>query len=176
MSNFSEIDWSKSLIMAIIVLSVNCLSCKRSVPNQSNRDNTATNQLVRIDEPVCTPSRNKIIKGNVHISVDTLPEYPGGYEKFLKYVNANLKYPAGTKEVVSRVIITFVVNQDGSLSDIEVAGHRQNPLFENEALRVVKKSPKWIPGKIKGKAVRTQYTVPILFQQQQVPPSYRLPE
>jgi len=162
MPYFSEIDWSKSLIMAIFVLSLNCLSCKRSVQNQSNRDNAATNQLVRIDEPVCTPSRKKIMKGNVHISVDTLPEYPGGYEKFIKYVNANLKYPAGTKEV-GRVIITFVVNQDGSLSHIEVAGHRQNPLFENEALRVVKKSPKWISGKIKGKAVRTQYTVPILF-------------
>jgi protein TonB len=123
-------------------------------------------QTVQPDEAVCTVSRSKLIKSNVHTLVEQLPEFPGGYTKFLKFVNTNLKYPTGTKEIVSRVIITFVVNRDGSLSDLEIAGRRQNPLFEREALRVMKKSPKWKPGKIEGKVVRTQYTVPILFQQQ----------
>jgi TonB family protein len=123
-------------------------------------------QRVWPDEPVCPVSRSKLIKGNVHTSVDELPKFPGGQQKLMSYVNTNLKYPTGTKEIVSRVIVTFIVNRDGSLSDLEISGRRHNALFEIEALRVVKKSPKWIPGKIKGKAVRTQYTVPILFQQQ----------
>jgi protein TonB len=152
-----------STLLALLVLSS---AYNFVIAQQKHLMLQGDNQNVRPDEPVCTISRIKLIKGDVYFAVDELPQFPGGQKKFMSYVNTNLKHPTGTNDIVSRVIITFVVNRDGSLSNLEVIGRRHNAVFEKEALRVMKKSPKWKPGKIKGKAVRTQYTVPILFQQQ----------
>jgi TonB family protein len=165
MKYLGKIDFRGSLPVILFLVGFNCLSCKRNIPNQGSPEKTVTNQLGKIDEPVCGPSRGAIIKGNVHIRVDVFPEYPGGYSKFYEFVKAHIKYPAKAHGAFGRVIVTFVVNRDGSLSNMELVGRKQHPALEKEALRVMKKSPKWIPGKIKGKSVRTQYTVPILFQQ-----------
>ena len=175
MPNFRETDRNKSLIMAIFVLSLNCLSCKRNTPNQGSPEKKVTNQLGKIDEPVCGPSRGAIIKGNVHISVDVLPAFPGGYSKFNEFVNAHLKYPAKAHGAFGRVNVTFVINRNGSLSDIEAVGRKMHPALEKEALRIVRASPKWRPGKLKGKKVRVLWTVPIVFLPPPVPPSYHRP-
>lgn len=166
----------KLLPVVIAVFGLTFLSCKRNIPNQGSPEKTATNQLVRIDEPVCGPSRCTIIKGNVHIAVDVLPEFPGGYSKFNEFVSAHLKYPAKAQGVYGRVNVTFVINRNGSLSNIERVGRKLHPALEREAFRIMRASPKWRPGKIKGKAVRTQYTVPIVFLPPPVPPSYHRPE
>jgi TonB family protein len=160
----TQVKTSISAVLTLFVLS-SAYSFSAAQPKQKISILEGDIQTVRPGEAICPVSKGKLIKGNVHTAVDELPEFPGGQKKLMSYINTNLKHPPGANDIVTRVIITFVVNPDGSLSDLEIAGRRQNPLFEKEALRVVQKSPKWIPGKIKGKAVRTQYTVPILFQQ-----------
>lgn len=93
------------------------------------------------------------------------PEFPGGTRKFAKYLRKNLKYPPQARRmgIEGKVFVEFVVNRDGSLVDIKVikgigAG------CDKEAIRVLKKSPKWKPGKQRGKAVRVRMSVPINFQ------------
>lgn len=100
----------------------------------------------------------------IFVSVEVLPEFKGEYESFEAFVRKNLNNAKALKP--GRTNITFVVEKDGSLSNIKAAGRLLNEGATKEAIRVVKLSPKWIPGKQNGISVRTQYTIPILFQQQ----------
>ncbi|WP_353959435.1 TonB family protein [Mucilaginibacter aquaedulcis] len=103
-------------------------------------------------------------KSNVYTSVDKVPEFPGGLEAFGKFLGANVRYPADAREhgIQGRVIVTFVVERDGSLSGYEVR-RGVNKQLDDEAVRVLKLSPKWEPGVRGNEKVRTQYTVPINF-------------
>lgn len=104
----------------------------------------------------------------VFMVVEEMPEFPGGTEALLEYLRSNLQYPEKCKEnkIQGRVIITFVVNKDGSIVEpavVKSAGPEGVEL-DVEALRVVSSMPAWTPGKHKGEAVRVQYTVPITFK------------
>ncbi|MGV8877685.1 MAG: TonB family protein [Sphingobacteriaceae bacterium] len=97
--------------------------------------------------------------------VEQLPKFPdGGDAAFGKYLASNIKYPAIAKEnkIEGRVIVSFIVELDGALSDIKVLRDIGGSCGE-EAIRVLKASPKWIPGMQNGKAVRVAYTCPITF-------------
>ena len=96
---------------------------------------------------------------------ETLPGFPGGLTAFSKFLAANLRYPAIAREnnIQGRVFLSFVVEKDGSLSDIKVARGIGGGCDE-EAVRVIAISPKWNPGMQNGKAVRVSYTVPVFFQ------------
>ncbi len=98
-------------------------------------------------------------------SVEQLPKFPGGDEQFGKFLAGNLKYPAEAKEkhISGRVFVSFVVEKDGSLTDIKVLRGLGYGTDE-EAVRVLKASPKWSPGMKEGKKVRVQFTMPIFFQ------------
>ncbi len=100
----------------------------------------------------------------VYTSVQTLPQFPGGVDGFMRFMHTNLRYPAEAKKqkVQGRVNVNFVVERDGSLSNIKAVG-RPNALLTDEALRTIKASPKWTPGKQGGIPVRTQFTVPVVF-------------
>lgn len=101
----------------------------------------------------------------VYEVVDVMPEFPGGETELLKYMARNVKYPAESvkyKEEGS-LSLSFIINKDGSLSDIKVV-KSLTPLLDAEAVRVVKNMPKWTPGKVKGKVVRVAYTTPITFK------------
>ena len=100
-------------------------------------------------------------KEPIFTSVEGLPEFPGGYQKFLAFVKENLDQSKSS--VAGRANITFVVEQDGTLSDIKAVGRIFDENAINEAIRVMKLSPKWNPGKQNGKPVRVQYTLPIVF-------------
>ncbi len=93
-----------------------------------------------------------------------MPEFPGGMNSLLDYIAKNIKYPeeAQQKGIKGRVILQFIVNTDGSLSDFKII-RGVDPQLDAEALRVVKSMPKWTPGKDKGKVVPVYYTVPISF-------------
>lgn len=80
------------------------------------------------------------------------------------YLNSNVKYPAAAQEngVQGRVIVQFIIEKDGSISDVKVASGG-DPSLEREAMRVVKAMPKWNPGKLKGIAVRVKNEVPVVF-------------
>ena len=91
--------------------------------------------------------------------------FPGGPQALLNYLSEHINYPEGYEEtcVQGRVVITFVVEKDGSLSDITVVKSLEKA-FDEEALRAVKSMPNWIPGMQDGKPVRVKYTVPVNFR------------
>ena len=97
--------------------------------------------------------------------VDQMPEFPGGTEAMMHYVADNVKYPdeAKDKDISGRVFISFVVEKDGSVSNVEVKRGIGGGCDE-EAVRVVSSLPKWKPGKKDGKPVRVNYMMPIVFK------------
>lgn len=96
--------------------------------------------------------------------VEQDPEFPGGVEALYKYIQQNIKYPQLAKEnnITGRVFVTFVVEKDGSVSNVKAARDIGGGCGA-EAVRVVKSLPKWTPGKQRGKAVRAAYTLPVNF-------------
>ena len=99
--------------------------------------------------------------------VEQMPTFPGGQQELMAYLGKNIKYPTIAQEngTQGRVIIQFVVERDGSITDVRVA-RGVDPYLDKEAVRVVKSMPKWLPGKQNGKAVRVKFTVPVMFRLQ----------
>ena len=97
--------------------------------------------------------------------VEKMPEYPGGQAALFEYLQKNVKYPADAekKKEEGRVLVTFVVNTDGSITDIEVV-RKTFPSLDAEAVRVISGMPRWKPGEQKGQKVRVKYTVPLTFR------------
>ena len=121
-----------------------------------------------IDEPVGDGPVNAVKTedtNEIYTSVEVLPTFNGDYGKFLQ---KNLRYPPIAREnnIQGRVIVNFVVEKDGSLTDIKV-GRGIGGGCDEEAMRVIKSSPKWNPGVQNGRNVRVNYTIPIFFQLQQ---------
>lgn len=100
----------------------------------------------------------------VYDEVDEMPSFPGGLNGLMTFLAQNMVYPVTAQEngVQGRVIISFVVETDGSITDVKVA-RSVDPSLDREAMRVVKAMPKWMPGKKDGKPVRVKYTVPMVF-------------
>ena len=101
---------------------------------------------------------------SVYDEVEVMPEFPGGMQAMIEFIQTNIKYPkdATKQEVGGRVMVMFVVETDGSLSNVRVA-RKVFPSLDAEAVRVVKSMPKWKPGKEKGRLVRVNFTMPIVF-------------
>lgn len=96
--------------------------------------------------------------------VEELPEFPGGMTEFMKWLTKNLRYPAeaAKQKIQGKVLVSFIVNKDGTISDIKQE-NQVNPLLDREAIRVIRMMPKWKPGKDKGKVCRTMIVVPVVF-------------
>lgn len=101
----------------------------------------------------------------VYQVVGQQPNFPGGKEELFKYLAHNMIYPADAakNKVEGRVLVTFVIEHDGSISNVNVV-NSVYPSLDKEAIRVVSEMPKWIPGKANGKTVRVKYTIPITFR------------
>jgi protein TonB len=101
----------------------------------------------------------------VYRVVQIMPEFPGGKDSMNAFIKANLKYPRAAKENSKQgtVVIEFVIDTDGSLTDIKVKTAIY-PLLDQEALRVVKLMPKYSPGKQAGKPVKVISSIPITFK------------
>ena len=99
--------------------------------------------------------------------VEKMPEFPGGVGEMMKFLSMNVKYPeaAAKKGTQGRVIASFIVEKDGSISGAKVVKNVSEEL-DAEALRVINAMPKWTPGMQKGQAVRVKYTIPISFRLQ----------
>ena len=104
----------------------------------------------------------------VYEEVDQMPEFPGGQSALKKYLSDNIKYPALAAEYGKQgtAIIQFVVNADGSISDVEVARSAGDSSLDKEAIRVVKSMPKWNPGTQNGVPTKVRYTLPVTFKLQ----------
>lgn len=109
----------------------------------------------------------EIQEEEVFLSVEENPEFPGGPAKLMEYVQKNLKYPMMAREsgIQGRVFVGFVVEKDGSISNVQVKRGIGGGCDE-EAVRVVQSLPKFKPGKQRGVAVRVSYTLPIVFRLQ----------
>ena len=95
---------------------------------------------------------------------ETFPQFPGGHVALFEYLSKNIKFPKSkeNEDVKVRVVTTFTVEKDGSITDAKIV-RSQGEAFDNEALRVINGMPKWIPGMQNGKAVSVKYTLPITF-------------
>ncbi|KAA6299968.1 MAG: hypothetical protein EZS26_003888, partial [Candidatus Ordinivivax streblomastigis] len=100
----------------------------------------------------------------IHNLVEIMPGFPGGEAELMKWLKDNIKYPptAAEQGIKGRVVVRFVVRPDGSVDKVEIV-RPLDPSLDREALRVVKKMPKWLPGKQNGVAVHVYYTLPINF-------------
>ncbi len=107
----------------------------------------------------------EVVEQEIFQIVEEMPTFPGGEQKLMEYVVKNVKYPQIAKEtgIKGRVFVSFVVEPDGSVSNVKVLRGIGGGCDE-EAMRVVKSMPKWKPGKQRGKAVRVSYMLPVNFQ------------
>ena len=96
--------------------------------------------------------------------VEDLPQFPGGAAEFMKWLTKNLKYPttAQNQRVKGRVVAEFIINKDGSVSDLQLVEHL-NLACDNEVLRVLRMMPKWEPGVMNAKPCRTKVCIPVVF-------------
>ncbi len=114
-------------------------------------------------EPLITSPLSHGVIIEPKIPEEVYPKFPGGTEKMFEFINENLRWPDTEADVQGRVIVLFTVEKDGSLSDIKVA-KSLDPLFDKEAVRVVKSMPKWKPGMDNGEPIRVRFSVPVTFR------------
>lgn len=119
------------------------------------------------EEVVQEKPREEKKKEEVFTHVEQMPKFPGGDAELYKFINNNLNYPAMAIEnnVQGRVVVQFVVTKDGSIGNVKVVRSVDRDL-DNEAIRVCKKLPKFIPGKQNGQPVNVWYTLPVTFKLQ----------
>lgn len=113
-----------------------------------------------IIKPTADPDSSKIFG-----AAEEMPSFPGGEKALMQYIKDNTYYPEEMCEGAAqgRVMVGFVINEDGSISDIKVL-RSLTPECDEVAVKIVKGMPKWNPGKQNGKAVKTKYTVPVSFR------------
>ena len=126
----------------------------------------ANGEVLKIKEAVAQPEPKPEVE-KVFDVVEQMPSFPGGPSALMEWLSNNVKYPVVAQEngVQGRVIVSFVVERDGSITDVKVV-RGVDPSLDKEASRVVRAMPRWIPGKQNGSAVRVKYNVPVAFRLQ----------
>ena len=144
-------------------------------PSTSSGKVESTSQSAAKPEPAkpveATTSNNAAAESQatkadaIHEVVDEPPSFPGGDAAQIAFLSNNLRYPAVAMEqgIQGRVVTQFVVDKDGSITDVKVV-RSLDPMLDKEAVRLVKSMPKWTPGKLNGSPVRVKYILPISFR------------
>ena len=164
---------------------------QKQMPIKKGRKNTVINiggkkvlQIVEtaekkseIAEPPAIEETVEPTSGKTYDVAEQMPQFPGGASKLFEYLASNIQYPAEAENanIQGRVIVSFVVEKDGRVSEPQVK-KSVAPSLDAEALRVVGSMPKWIPGRQDGEAVRVKYTVPLNFRLQYGPSKDALAE
>lgn len=133
-------------------------------PFQTEFDSDAKVDVYNYVEPADV-EEEEVAEEEIFIYVEEMPSFRGGtLDDFRTYVGKNTRYPEAAAEagIQGRVQMAFVVERDGSVSNVQVL-KGVDPLLDKEAIRVISSSPKWTPGKQRGKPARVQYTIPVLF-------------
>ena len=122
---------------------------------------------IAVTAPPPPPAPKPEVSNKVFDVVEEMPHFPGGAAALQAFLSSNTKYPVVAQEngVQGRVIVSFVVERDGSITDVRVV-RSVDPSLDREASRVVRSMPRWSPGKQNGSAVRVKYTVPVVFRLQ----------
>ncbi|MDE7466400.1 MAG: TonB family protein [Muribaculaceae bacterium] len=135
--------------------------------NEANEISEPVTQASSKEEPVITLEKvdpNTEETSKVYNAVDQTPEFPGGTKALMQFIADNVKSPTGN-EPSGRVILRIVITKDGSIGEISIL-HSLSPALDAEAVRVVKKMPKWIPGKNNGVPVDSYFVLPVSFRSQ----------
>ena len=111
------------------------------------------------------PGFGPVDEGKVYDVVEQMPSFPGGPAAMMEFISRSIVYPVSAlkQELQGLVIVSFIVERDGRLSNAKVV-KSVAPDLDKEALRIVKKMPRWIPGQQNGRKVKVKYTVPITFR------------
>ena len=123
--------------------------------------------VLKVNEKVVDEIPPAVEETKVFDVVEQMPQYKGGDQALMDYLNKSIKYPVIAEEngIQGRVVCTFVVERDDSITDVKVV-RSVDPSLDKEAVRVLKAMPKWIPGKQNGSAVRVKFTLPVTFKLQ----------
>jgi protein TonB len=141
------------MIVVLLMMTVGDIACAQNVPLIIDPD--------KVDEYLA--ERKDTI--NVYDCVEQMPSFPGGSQKLKEFIEENLRYPKELEEtcVQGRVIVRFIVERNGKLSNVKVV-KSVHPALDKEALRIVKLMPRWIPGRQNGITVRVKFYIPIIFR------------
>ena len=169
MNRHSTNPWARLrvlLMLPAVALSVTVASASNQDIKVAEKQNVTTVIIEEKNGKVDSSSINlPAVPDDVFTIVEETPEFPGGTAALLEYLRTNIKYPQDCREnhIQGRVLVTFVVETDGSITNANVV-RGVDPSLDAEALRVILGMPYWKPGKQRGNAVRVQYTVPITFR------------
>jgi len=125
-------------------------------------------EVLKIRDEIAPPEPPKAVEDNkIFEVVEQKPSFPGGDAALMSWLSQNIKYPSIAAEMGAqgRVIVQFVVEKDGSITDVKIA-KSVDPSLDKEAARVIKSMPQWIAGRQNGSAVRVRFTVPVTFKLQ----------
>ena len=157
-------------VLPVAFAAVTVISCtspkeKKVEANQDAAQQEQPTSINEIQVVSYAPQPKAEEQGEVFQAVEEAAMFPGGMEAMMKYLQENIKYPEQAKNngVQGRVIVQFVVNKDGSISNDTVV-RSVDPMLDAEAIRVVRNMPNWTPGKQKGEAVRVRFTLPVTFR------------
>lgn len=137
----------------------------RGVVNQEGSDDADKFKAVQEQVVVKEPEPEKPKEEEIFVAVEQQAEFPGGLPALMKWLSNNIRYPeaAQQNDIQGRVIVKFVVEKNGSIGAVDIVKGVDKDL-DREAIRVVKKMPKWQPGKNNGVAVRSYFTLPVVFK------------
>ncbi|MFZ6037207.1 MAG: energy transducer TonB [Bacteroidota bacterium] len=133
-----------------------------------NMEDDQSKAQIQTYTPPPPPKQVEEEEEEIFVVVENQPEFPGGQAAMMKFLSENIKYPVIAQEngIQGRVICNFVVERDGSITDVQVV-RGVDPSLDREAVRVIQSMPKWKPGMQRGKPVRVRFTLPIVFRLQQ---------
>lgn len=124
--------------------------------------------LQGLSEEEYLAQEDQILETKVYTVVEQMPEFPdGGQPGMLEYIQNNISEEVRATNKEGRITLSFVVERDGSISNIEILRSKGDKQLEDEAVRIIKQMPKWIPGKQRGKVVRVKYTLPVSFKKKE---------
>ena len=131
----------------------------------STDDNENKQQAIFAPPSAGTGRAETVQDDQIFEFLEEMPEFPGGETEMMKFLSKNVVYPTIASEngIQGRVMVGFVVERDGSVSDVKVL-RGVDPSLDKEAIRVVKSMPKWKPGMQTGKPVRCRFTIPVNFR------------
>lgn len=163
-SNATHIKYALFVLPAFALLVAGNISCSQDA---SQTEDAKEEVVAPVSPEAKEAPADSTAKEEVFMVAEQMPEFPGGMKELLKFLQDNLKYPenAMKNNVQGRVIVQFVVEKDGTLTEFKVA-RSVDPDLDAEALRVLQTMPKWKPGMQRGKIVRVKFTVPVSFKLQ----------
>ena len=166
------------LIACFVLSATTCNAQQQKSDEENKRDSIRSLRHLNASQGNAFHSDYKVLKASdisvekriygpdeVRDVTEKRPSFPGGMGALMQYLKGNVDYPieALKENIGGRVVVAFIVEKDGSLSDVRIA-KSVHPLLDAEAIRVVSSMPKWNPGLENGNPVRVKYTIPVTFR------------